>query len=149
LGFSLTFMEISGNCVFYYKTPKKRKKIQLLLFVIAPLSCFCQNIGSNNLSTNPAKNSRTQTAGFPFLFTLSGNVVLRYDETKIKCDSAVVDNKNSMIYAYGNVMVAAGEDLQLSSPFVALNIANKKAIGVCMLHYDKMTQENLPVEITW
>jgi len=113
------------------------KKILLFFLALVPVITYAQNIGADSDAKNISGQRFNNQVQIPLYYcALVGNVKLRIDETIINCDSAVIDVRNSIISAYGNVIISPTEDLHLSSSFTSINFANHKAIGVGMQHYD-------------
>lgn len=113
------------------------RKLFLFLLISLPALVHAQNVTNNGKTKQPAPGHGGFAPISTTHMTLTGNVVLGIDETRIKCDSAVIDIITSTIAAYGNVHISPNPDLQLSSSYTSINYANKKGIGLNMLHSDK------------
>jgi len=59
---------------------------------------------------------------------LAGNVILQQDNTKFYCDSAVINKKQNILEAFGNVHINDADSVQIYSQYLIYHIDTKLAV---------------------
>lgn len=59
---------------------------------------------------------------------LAGNVILQQDNTKFYCDSAVINKKQNILEAFGNVHINDADSIQIYSQYLIYHIDTKLAV---------------------
>ena len=107
------------------------KKLLFLLLLLPFISSAQQaNTGGDTKYILVAQATKRDTAGMnnSVKITLTGDVVLELGDTKINCDSAVVDYKNYALSVYGNVVLSPSVDQHFHSGYASIGIANYKSV---------------------